>query len=83
DSVIRLLPGVMGGKGSDIEESHENGLLEYPHYTRPREFEGLSIPEILISGDHAKIATWRRNEAEKLTKARRPDLWTRKTAPKG
>lgn len=83
DSVIRLLPGVMGGEGSDIEESHENGLLEYPHYTRPREFEGVTIPEVLTSGDHAKIAHWRRDEAEKLTKARRPDLWARKTARKG
>jgi tRNA (guanine37-N1)-methyltransferase len=83
DAVIRLLPGVMGGEGSDIEESHENGLLEYPHYTRPRDFEGMPIPDILTSGDHAKIARWRRDQAETLTKARRPDLWARKSAPKG
>lgn len=83
DSVIRLLPGVMGGEGSDIEESFENGLLEYPHYTRPRDFEGMPIPEVLTSGDHAKIARWRHDEAEKLTKVRRPDLWARKTTPKG
>jgi tRNA (guanine37-N1)-methyltransferase len=83
DSVIRLLPGVMGGEGSDIEESHEDGLLEYPHFTRPRDFEGLPIPDILISGDHAKIARWRRDQAEALTKSRRPDLWARKTPRKG
>lgn len=83
DSVIRLLPGVMGGEGSDIEESHENGLLEYPHFTRPRDFEGRSIPEVLTSGDHAKIARWRRLQAEALTKSRRPDLWSRKSPPKG
>lgn len=83
DSVIRLLPGVMGGEGSDIEESHEDGLLEYPHFTRPRDFEGLTIPDVLISGDHAKIAQWRRAQAEALTKSRRPDLWARKTPRKG
>jgi tRNA (guanine37-N1)-methyltransferase len=83
DAIIRLLPGVMGGEGSDIEESHENGLLEYPHYTRPRDFEGLPIPDVLISGDHGKIAQWRRSEAETLTKVRRPDLWARKSPPKG
>ncbi|MBN8533621.1 MAG: tRNA (guanosine(37)-N1)-methyltransferase TrmD [Rhizobiales bacterium] len=83
DSVIRLLPGVMGGEGSDIEESHEDGLLEYPHFTRPRDFEGRSIPDVLTSGDHAKIARWRRAEAEALTKSRRPDLWARKTPGKG
>ena len=83
DAIIRLLPGVMGGEGSDIEESHENGLLEYPHYTRPRDFEGRSIPEVLTSGNHASIAQWRRAEAEKLTKARRPDLFARKFPPEG
>lgn len=83
DSIVRLLPGVMGGEGSDIEESHEDGLLEYPHFTRPRDFEGLPIPDVLISGDHAKIAQWRRAEAEALTKSRRPDLWARKTPRKG
>lgn len=74
DATIRLIPGVMGGASSDIEESHEAGLLEYPHYTRPREFEGMPIPEILASGNHAAIARWRRAEAEALTRARRPDL---------
>jgi tRNA (guanine37-N1)-methyltransferase len=83
DAIIRLLPGVMGGEGSDIEESHENGLLEYPHYTRPREFEGRAIPEVLTSGNHGQIAQWRRAEAEKLTKARRPDLFARKFPPEG
>lgn len=83
DAIIRLLPGVMGGEGSDIEESHENGLLEYPHYTRPRDFEGRGIPEVLTSGNHASIARWRQAEAEKLTKARRPDLFARKFPPEG
>ncbi|MCA3624782.1 MAG: tRNA (guanosine(37)-N1)-methyltransferase TrmD [Methylobacterium sp.] len=83
DAIIRLLPGVMGGEGSDIEESHENGLLEYPHFTRPREFEGRAIPEVLTSGNHASIAQWRRAEAERLTKARRPDLHARKIPPEG
>lgn len=83
DAIIRLLPGVMGGEGSDLEESHEDGLLEYPHYTRPREFEGRGIPEVLTSGNHAAIAKWRRAEAETLTKTRRPDLYARKFPPKG
>jgi tRNA (guanine37-N1)-methyltransferase len=74
DAIIRLIPGVMGGAGSDLEESHEQGLLEYPHYTRPREWEGREIPEVLLSGNHAAIAKWRRAEAERLTRARRPDL---------
>ena len=74
DATIRLLPGVMGGEGSEIEESHEQGLLEYPHYTRPRVWEGREIPEILLSGNHARIARWRREEAERLTRERRPDL---------
>jgi tRNA (guanine37-N1)-methyltransferase len=74
DAVIRLLPGVMGGEGSDIEESHEAGLLEYPQYTRPREWEWREIPEILLSGNHAAIAIWRRQAAEALTRERRPDL---------
>jgi tRNA (guanine37-N1)-methyltransferase len=77
DAVIRLLPGVMGGKGSDLEESHEQGLLEYPHYTRPRSWEGQDIPDILTSGNHAAIARWRQEQAEALTRARRPDLWAR------
>jgi tRNA (guanine37-N1)-methyltransferase len=75
DACVRLLPGVMGAAGSAAEESFTEGLLEYPHYTRPQVFEGRPIPEVLLSGDHAKIAAWRRGEAERLTKARRPDLW--------
>ena len=75
DAVIRLLPGVMGKEASGEEESFETGLLEYPHYTRPPVFEGREIPEILTSGHHGRIAEWRRQEAEKLTRERRPDLW--------
>jgi tRNA (guanine37-N1)-methyltransferase len=75
DAGVRLIPGVMGAPGSAAEESFAEGLLEYPHYTRPQVFEGRPIPEVLLSGDHAKIAAWRRAEAERLTKARRPDLW--------
>ena len=78
DAVVRLLPGVIGAAQSLEEESFERGLLEYPHYTRPREWEGLVIPEVLLSGDHARIAAWRRAEAERLTRARRPDLWARR-----
>jgi len=74
DACVRLIPGVMGAPDSGSEESFENGLLEYPHYTKPREWEGRDIPEILLSGDHGKIAKWRRAEAERLTEARRPDL---------
>lgn len=77
DACVRLLPGVMGEEASGDEESFETGLLEYPHYTRPRDFEGREIPEILLSGDHAKIARWRQDEALKLTQARRPDLFAR------
>ena len=75
DAVARLLPGVMGNDASGTEESFETGLLEHPHYTRPPEFEGLTIPDVLISGNHARIAEWRHNEARKLTAERRPDLW--------
>lgn len=74
DAIVRLLPGVMGKQESGEDESFENGLLEYPHYTRPREWEGRAIPEILLSGDHKKIAEWRRAESERLTRERRPDL---------
>jgi tRNA (guanine37-N1)-methyltransferase len=77
DCVVRLLPGVAGNESSLAEESFASGLLEYPHYTRPREWEGRAIPEVLLSGDHEKIAQWRREQAEKITKARRPDLWGR------
>lgn len=75
DSIIRLLPGVMGNHNSAEEESFANGLLEYPHYTKPQVFEGAAIPAVLTSGNHAEIAAWRRAAAEKLTKSRRPDLW--------
>ena len=75
DACVRLLPGVMGTAASGAEESFTDGLLEYPHYTRPQLWEGRPIPEILLSGDHAKIAAWRRAEAERLTRERRPDLW--------
>jgi len=74
DAVVRLLPGVMGNALSGEEESFENGLLEHPHYTRPQEFEGVAIPEVLTSGNHAKIAAWRQEQAERLTGERRPDL---------
>lgn len=74
DACVRLLPGVMGKQESGADESFENGLLEYPHYTRPRDFEGRAIPDVLLSGDHARIAKWRRDESERLTRERRPDL---------
>ncbi len=87
DACVRLIPGVMGKEASAAEESFADGLLEYPQYTRPPVFEGEPIPEVLISGDHAKVAAWRRAEAERLTAARRPDLWAtylaRKSAQKG
>jgi len=75
DACVRLLPGVMGKEASAAEESFAGGLLEYPQYTRPPVFEGEPIPEVLTSGDHAKVAQWRRAEAERLTRERRPDLW--------
>jgi tRNA (guanine37-N1)-methyltransferase len=77
DACIRLLPGVMGAASSGAEESFEDGLLEYPHYTRPPEWEGRAIPEVLRSGDHAKIAAWRKRQADDDTRLRRPDLWER------
>ena len=76
DACVRLLPGVMGKLSSGTDESFSEGLLEYPQYTRPQEFEGQPIPEILLSGDHARVAAWRRAEAEALTRNRRPDLWS-------
>jgi len=82
DACVRLLPGVMGHEASGLDESFSDGLLEYPQYTRPQEFEGVPIPEVLTSGDHAKVAAWRRSEAEKLTAARRPDLWSQKAGKK-
>jgi tRNA (guanine37-N1)-methyltransferase len=75
DACVRLLPGVMGKEASGTEESFADGLLEYPHYTRPQLFEGMAIPDILVSGDHAKVAEWRKAQSEALTAARRPDLW--------
>jgi tRNA (guanine37-N1)-methyltransferase len=77
DACVRILPGVMGKEASGAEESFARGLLEYPQYTRPQLWEGRSIPPVLISGDHAKVAAWRRAEAEQLTRTRRPDLWAR------
>ena len=77
DACIRLLPGVMGAASSGIDESFETGLLEYPHYTRPFEWEGRTIPEVLRSGDHARISAWRLSQAETETRLRRPDLWER------
>jgi tRNA (guanine37-N1)-methyltransferase len=74
DACVRLIPGIMGKLESGSEESFEDGLLEYPQYTRPREWEGEAIPETLLSGDHARIARWRREEALRLTRLRRPDL---------
>jgi tRNA (guanine37-N1)-methyltransferase len=87
DACVRLLPGVMGAEASAAEESFAAGLLEYPHYTRPQVFEGRAIPEVLTSGDHAKVRAWRQAEAERLTRARRPDLWAaylkKKSGPDG
>ena len=74
DACVRLLPGVMGHAQSCVEESFSDGLLEYPHYTRPREWEGRAIPEVLLSGDHRKIDAWRREQAQTITQSRRPDL---------
>ncbi|NJL08702.1 MAG: tRNA (guanosine(37)-N1)-methyltransferase TrmD, partial [Methylacidiphilales bacterium] len=75
DACVRLIPGVMGNALSGTEESFASGLLEYPHYTRPQVFEGRGIPDILTSGDHGRVAAWRRAEAERLTRERRPDLY--------
>lgn len=77
EACVRLIPGVLGSASSLGEESFEADLLEYPHYTRPREFEGLAIPAVLMSGDHKKIAAWRRERAEEITRTRRPDLFER------
>jgi tRNA (guanine37-N1)-methyltransferase len=82
DACVRLLPGVMGKLTSGEDESFSQGLLEYPQYTRPQAFEGVPIPEILTSGDHAKVAAWRQAEAEALTRARRPDLWAARASQK-
>ncbi len=77
DAVVRLLPGVIGSKASLISESHEGNLLEYSHYTKPRSWEGRDIPDILLSGDHGKIAKWREQQAKKITQTRRPDMWAK------
>ncbi len=74
DACVRLIPGVLGAESSLSEESFEQGLLEYPQYTKPREWQGLTIPDVLLSGDHKKIEAWRRGEAQRITEARRPDL---------
>jgi tRNA (guanine37-N1)-methyltransferase len=85
DACVRLLPGVMGKEASHAEESFEAGLLEYPHFTKPQEFEGRPIPEVLNSGHHGKVAAWRREQAEKATRERRQDLWAKRKdeTPKG
>ena len=75
DSILRLLPGVLGNKKSAIDETFENGLLEYPQYTKPQIWEEKSVPEVLLSGDHAKIKDWRLSQSEAITRDRRPDLW--------
>jgi tRNA (guanine37-N1)-methyltransferase len=75
DAVIRLLPGTMGAADSAIEESFSNGLLEYPHYTRPSDWRGRRVPDVLLSGHHGAVAAWRRAESERITQERRPDLW--------
>jgi len=75
DSILRLLPGILGNNKSQIEESFENGLLEYPQYTKPQIWEGKSVPAVLLSGDHAKIKDWRLSQSEAITRDRRPDLW--------
>lgn len=76
DAAVRLLPGVMGAAESGVEESFASGLLEYPHYTRPAVWQGRAVPDVLAGGNHAAIAAWRRAEAERITRDRRPDLWT-------
>ncbi len=77
DACVRLLPGVVGAPESLIDESFEKGLLEYPQYTRPREWQGRTVPDVLVSGDHEKVKAWRREQAEDITRERRPDLWAR------
>lgn len=82
EACVRLIPGVLGSDESASDESFEDDLLEYPHYTRPRTWAGLDIPEVLLSGDHGRIAAWRTEQRETLTRARRPDLWARRVARK-
>ena len=80
DACVRLLPGVIGDAGSLVEETFEDGLLEYPQYTRPRLWQGRAVPDVLLSGHHGQVAGWRRAEAERITRERRPDLWARHRA---
>ena len=80
EACVRLIPGVLGQAESLSSESFEDGLLEHPQYTRPRTFEGLEIPEVLLSGDHARIERWRQAQREETTRERRPDLWAARTA---
>ena len=75
DSILRLLPGVLGNEFSKVNESFENGLLEHPQFTKPQVWEGKSVPEVLLSGDHSKIKDWRLSQSEAITRDRRPDLW--------
>ena len=82
DALIRLLPGVLGNENSTLEESFENNLLEYPQYTKPQNWEGKSLPEVLLSGDHAKIKDWRLSQSEAITRRQRPDLWKKYTEKK-
>ena len=82
DALVRLLPGVLGNENSTLEESFENNLLEYPQYTKPREWEGKKVPEVLFSGDHAKIKGWRLSQSEAITRRQRPDLWKKYTEKK-
>jgi tRNA (guanine37-N1)-methyltransferase len=79
DAVVRLLPGVLGAEEGPADESFAGGLLEHPQYTRPREFRGMAVPEVLLGGNHAVIAKWRQEQREQRTRARRPDLWERRT----
>ena len=83
DAVVRLLPGVVGAPAGLDDESFERGLLEYPHYTRPAEWQGRKVPEVLLSGHHERIAAWRLRQSEEATRARRPDLWVRYEATRG
>ncbi|PWR20359.1 tRNA (guanosine(37)-N1)-methyltransferase TrmD [Zavarzinia aquatilis] len=83
DAVVRLIPGVMGAAETLAEESFTGDLLEYPHYTRPTEWEGRQVPDVLLSGHHGRIRSWRREQAERLTRERRPDLWSRYLARQG
>ena len=78
DATVRLLPGVLGNADSTVEESHSNGLLEHPQYTKPAEWQGRAIPPVLMSGNHKEIAKWRAEQSERITRARRPDLWTKR-----